>query len=193
MLDSRRIALLGVLAAVNSVVRLMGAGFAGIETAFALIILAAYVFGSRFGAALGALTILTSAIIGGGVGPWLPFQIIASALIGLGAGFLPKPKSRQSQLVVLSIYAAISSYVYGSLLTAWTWPLFVGEGTILSYSPVESPIANLVRFFKFELVTGGLIWDTGRALTTIALILLIGKALMTTLERAATRANYENA
>lgn len=193
MLDSRRIALLGVLAAVNSVVRLMGAGFAGIETAFALIILAAYVFGSRFGAALGALTILTSALIGGGVGPWLPFQIIASALIGLGAGFLPKPKSRQSQLVVLSIYAAISSYVYGSLLTAWTWPLFVGEGTILSYSPVESPIANLVRFFKFELVTGGLIWDTGRALTTIALILLIGKALMTTLERAATRANYENA
>ena len=193
MLDSRRIALLGVLAAVNSVVRLMGAGFAGIETAFALIILAAYVFGPRFGAALGALTILTSALIGGGVGPWLPFQIIASALIGLGAGFLPKPKSRQSQLVVLSIYAAISSYVYGSLLTAWTWPLFVGEGTILSYSSAESPIENLVRFFKFELVTGGLIWDTGRALTTIALILLIGKALMTTLERAATRANYENA
>ena len=193
MLDSRRIALLGVLAAVNSVVRLMGAGFAGIETAFALIILAAYVFGSRFGAALGALTILTSALIGGGVGPWLPFQIIATALVGLGAGRLPKPKSRKWQLVTLSIYAAISSYVYGSVLTAWTWPLFVGEGTALSYSSTLSPLDNLVRFLQFQLVSGGFIWDTGRAITTIALILLIGKALMVTLERAATRANYEDA
>ena len=191
MLDSRRIALLGVLAAVNSVVRLMGAGFAGIETAFALIILAAYVFGSRFGAALGALTILTSALIGGGVGPWLPFQIIATALVGFGAGLLPKPKSRKWQLVTLSIYAAISSYVYGSVLTAWTWPLFVGEGTALSYSSTLSPLDNLVRFLQFQLVSGGFIWDTGRAITTIALILLIGKALMVTLERATTRANYE--
>jgi energy-coupling factor transport system substrate-specific component len=171
----------------------MGAGFAGIETAFALIILAAYVFGSRFGAALGALTILTSALIGGGVGPWLPFQIFATALVGLGAGRLPKPKARKWQLVTLSIYAAISSYVYGSLLTAWTWPLFVGEGTALSYSSTLSPLDNLVRFFQFQLVSGGFIWDTGRAITTIALILLIGKALMVTLERATTRANYEGA
>lgn len=191
MLASRRIALLGVLAAVNSVVRLMGAGFAGIETAFALIILAAYVFGSRFGAALGALTILTSALIGGGIGPWLPFQIIATALVGLGAGLLPKPKSWKSQLVTLSIYAAFSSYLYGAVLTAWTWPLFVGEGTALSYSSALSPIENLVRFLQFELVSGGLIWDTGRAVTTISLILLIGKTLVVTLRRATTRANYE--
>ncbi len=193
MLDSRRLALLGVLAAVNSVVRLMGAGFAGIETAFALIILAAYVFGSRFGIALGALTILASSLMGGGVGPWLPFQMIATALIGLGAGALPKPKSAKGKLATLSIYAAVSSYVYGALLTSWTWPLFVGAGTSLSYSSAVGPLENLWRFLQFELVSGGLIWDTGRAITTIALILLIGKALMTTLERAATRANYEDA
>ena len=193
MLDSRRIALLGVLGAVNSVVRLMGAGFAGIETAFALIILAAYVFGSRFGAALGALTILTSALMGGGVGPWLPFQIIATALVGLGAGRLPKSKSRKLQLVTLSIYAAISSYVYGAVVTAWTWPLFVGEGTSLSYSQSATFIENLFRLVQFEFVSGGLLWDTGRAITTISLILLTGKALVTTLERAATRANYEDA
>ena len=193
MLDSRRLALLGVLAAVNSVVRLMGAGFAGIETAFAVIILAAYVFGSRFGMALGALTIVTSSLVGGGVGPWLPFQIVATALIGLGAGILPKPESSTLKLLTLSIYAAISSYVYGALLTAWTWPLFVGEGTSLSYSSELGLFENLLRFLQFELVSGGLIWDTGRAITTIALILLIGKALMTTLERAATRANYEDA
>ena len=193
MVTSRRVALLGVLAAVNSVVRLMGAGFAGIETAFALVILAAYVFGSRFGAALGALTILASALIGGGVGPWLPFQIIATALIGLGAGALPKLSSTRIKLIALCAYAAISSYVYGALLTAWTWPLFVGEGTSLSFSNDVGVLENFSSFIQFELVSGGLIWDTGRAITTILLIALIGKALMATLERAATRANYEDA
>lgn len=193
MLDSRRLALLGILAAVNSVVRLMGAGFAGIETAFALIILAAYVFGSRFGMLLGVLSILASALISGGVGPWLPFQLIATALIGLGAGILPKPKSLRWKLVVLSIFAVIASYVYGALLTVWTWPLFVGENTSLSYSANSTALENLGRFIKFEFVSGGLLWDTGRAITTITLILLTGKALMTTLERAATRANYETA
>lgn len=193
MLDSRRLAILGVLTAVNSVVRLMGAGFAGIETAFALIILAAYVFGSRFGMLLGVLSILASALMSGGVGPWLPFQLIATALIGLGAGLLPKPKSIRWKLALLSIFAAVSSYVYGALLTVWTWPLFVGEGTSLSYSSSVGAIDNLGRFIQFEIVSGGLLWDTGRAITTITLILLTGKALMTTLERAATRANYETA
>lgn len=193
LLDSRRLALLGVLTAVNSVVRLMGAGFAGIETAFALIILAAYVFGSRFGMLLGLLSILASALMSGGVGPWLPFQLIATALIGLGAGALPKPKFLRWKLTVLSIFAAMSSYVYGALLTVWTWPLFVGENTSLSFSADLSAMENLGRFIQFELVSGGLLWDTGRAITTITLILLTGKALMATLERAATRTNYETA
>ena len=190
MLDSRRLALLGTLAAVNSVVRLMGAGVAGMETAFALIIIGAYVFGSTFGALLGTLTLLASAIIGGGIGPWLPFQILAASLVGLGAGVLPKPRNCKIRLVVLALYAAISSYVYGALMTLWTWPLFVGSGTSISFTENVSLLENVYRFLKFELVSGGLIWDTGRAITTVTLILLTGKALMTILERAATRADY---
>jgi energy-coupling factor transport system substrate-specific component len=41
-IDSRQIALLGVLIALNSVVRMLGAGTAGIETAFFLILIGAY-------------------------------------------------------------------------------------------------------------------------------------------------------
>lgn len=193
MFDSRRLALLGVLAAVNAGVRLLGAGFAGIETAFALIILAAYVFGSRFGFMLGFLSILTSALIGGGVGPWLPFQMIAASLVGFGAGLLPKPEFTRSRLIWLSVYAALSSYVYGALLTFWTWPLFVGAGTTLSYLEGGSFQENLWRFLQFEFYSGGLLWDTGRAITTITLLLLTGKALMITLERATTRADYSKA
>ncbi len=190
MFDSRRVALLGVLAAVNSVVRLMGAGIAGMETAFALIIIAGYVFGSRFGLLLGFISILSSALMSGGVGPWLPFQMIAAALVGFGAGVVPKVSSTKLRLTFLSIYAVISSYFYGIFMTAWTWPLFVGPNTSLSFIEGGSLAENVSRFIQFELVSGGLIWDTGRAITTVLLITLTGKALMTTLERAATRTDF---
>ena len=187
---SRKLALLATLAAVNSIVRLMGAGVAGVETAFALVIVAGFVFGSGFGFYLGALSILSSALISGGVGPWLPFQLIAAGLIGFGAGVLPKSKAPNRRLLTLSIYAVIASYSYGAFLTFWTWPLLVGNNTSISFLSGASLVENIWRFVQFEIVSGGLLWDTGRAITTVALIWLIGKALMTTLERATTRADY---
>ena len=190
---SRRIALLAVLAAVNSLVRLMGAGVAGVETAFALVIIGGFVFGSGFGFSLGALSILASAILSGGIGPWLPFQLIATGLIGFGAGLLPKHSSWTLRLSTLCVYAVITSYLYGAFLTFWTWPLLVGSNTSISFSASEGWLENLWKFIQFEAVSGGLLWDTGRAITTVALIWLSGKALMTTLNRAATRANYSDA
>lgn len=190
MFDSRKVAILGVLAAVNSVVRLLGAGIAGMETAFALIIIAGFVFGARFGLLLGFVSIFSSALMSGGVGPWLPFQMLGAALVGLGAGLLPKVEAVKFRIIWLSGYAAISSYFYGIFLTAWNWPLFVGPNTPLSYLDGGSLAENVSRFIQFELVSGGLIWDTGRAVTTVLLISLTGKALMTTLERAATRTDF---
>lgn len=189
MLNSRRLALLAVLSAVNSVVRLMGVGIAGMETAFALIIIAGYVFGSRFGAALGVTSILASALMSGGVGPWLPFQTLAAALVGFGSGLIP----RRFYLLGLSVYAIISSYVYGALMTLWTWPLFVGTNTSISFLEGGSLLVNFWRFLQFEFFSGGLLWDTGRAITTTSLILLIGKALVAVLERATTRADFSKA
>ncbi|NBS86332.1 MAG: ECF transporter S component, partial [Micrococcales bacterium] len=82
-ISSKQLALLGVLIALNAVIRLLGAGTAGIETAFFLIILGAFVFGSGFGFILGASSILVSALLTGGIGPWLPFQMMGAALVGL--------------------------------------------------------------------------------------------------------------
>jgi energy-coupling factor transport system substrate-specific component len=187
---SRQLALLGVLAALNSVVRLMGAGVAGIETAFVLIILSGYVFGARFGFLLATLSMLTSALMSGGVGPWLLFQVLAAALIGLGAGWLPKPKRLALKLTTLSVYAVVASYFYGALVTFWTWPLFIGPGTAISYLEGGNVTENALRFIQFQLISGGLIWDTGRAITTVALILIAGKALLAVLKRATTTVDY---
>jgi energy-coupling factor transport system substrate-specific component len=187
-LDSKQLAMLGVLTALNAVIRILGAGTSGIETAFFLIIIGAYVFGSGFGFLLGSGSLLVSALLMGGVGPWLPFQMMAAGLIGLVAGMLPKPKARWLELATLVTFAVIGAYAYGALMTLWNWPFLLGVGTDISYQPGAGIIENIIRFVKYELLTGGLLWDTGRAITTSVLILITAPALLTTLKRAARRA-----
>ena len=190
-IDSRQLAILGVLIALNSVIRLLGAGTAGIETIFFLILIAAYVFGSSFGYVLGAASLAVSALISGGVGPWLPFQMMAAGLLGLAAGALPKFEGRRARLVTLIVFAVIGSFVYGSLMTMWNWPFLAGEGGSIGYLPGGGVWQNLTRFFAYEFVTGGFLWDLGRAVTTSVLIWLTAPALLATLERAARRAGVK--
>ena len=190
-IDSKQLAVLGVLVALNAVVRVLGAGTAGLETAFFIIIVGAFVFGSGFGFLLGSGSLLVSALIMGGVGPWLPFQMMAAGLVGLGAGLLPKPRAKWLQLVTLVTYAIVAAYVYGALMTLWNWPYLAGTGTDISYLAGAGIGENLTRFFTYELVTGGLLWDTGRAITTSVLILLTAPALLATLRRAAGRAGVK--
>jgi energy-coupling factor transport system substrate-specific component len=189
-LDSRQLALLGVFVALNSVIRLLGAGVSGIETAFFLIILGAFVFGSGFGFILGAGSLFVSALMGAGVGPWLPFQMMAAGLVGLGAGLFGglRIKSHAIEMFALCGYAILASFAYGALMTLWNWPFLAGQGTSISYQAGAPVAENLVRFFKYEVFTGGLLWDLGRATTTVALLILTGRTLLTTMRRAGKRA-----
>jgi energy-coupling factor transport system substrate-specific component len=190
-LQSRQIAVLGVLIALNSVIRMLGAGAGGVETAFFLILISAYVFGPSFGYLMGTGSLLVSALLTGGVGPWLPFQMMAAGLIGFGAGFLPHPSVKRLQLTVLSVAAIIGAFAYGALMTMWNWPFLAGSGTSISYVAGAPLFTNLARFIEFEVVTGGLLWDLGRAVTTVILVLLTAPALQATLSRVARRAGYE--
>jgi energy-coupling factor transport system substrate-specific component len=187
-IDSRQLAMLGVLTAVNAFIRMLGAGAAGVETAFFLIIICAYVFGTGFGFLMGACSLLVSALITGGVGPWLPFQMMAAGIIGVGAGLLPKSKRIWLQIGGLILYGVIGAFVYGALMTLWNWPFLAGVGTDVSYLAGAGVVENLGRFLNYEILTGGLLWDTGRAITTSILIVVTAPALLTTLRRAANRA-----
>jgi energy-coupling factor transport system substrate-specific component len=93
--------------------------------------------------------------------------------------------------LILSAYAAPAAYLYGGLMTLWNWPLFAGQGGALGYVAGASMGENLMRFFGFELATGGILWDTGRAVITALLVWLTAPALLTTLNRAARRAGFE--
>jgi energy-coupling factor transport system substrate-specific component len=190
-IGSRQLAILGVMTAINAVVRLLGAGTAGIETAFFLIIIGAYVFRSGFGFILGSASILVSALLGAGVGPWLPFQMMAAGLVGIGAGALPRFAGKFAQLLTLCVYAVLASFVYGALMTLWNWPFLAGTDSSVSYEAGAGLGVNLLRFLNYEIVTGGLLWDAGRAITTCVLMLIAAPALLTSLRRAANRGGFE--
>ena len=83
--------------AIGAALRPLGAGTAGIETVFFLLVLGGRVLGPGFGFVLGCTTLFASALLTGGVGPWLPFQMFGRAWVGLGAGLLPagtRPRAR---------------------------------------------------------------------------------------------------
>ena len=88
-MDAKALAMLGVLSAIGAALRPLGAGTAGIETVFFLLVLAGRVFGPGFGFVLGCTTLFASALLTGGVGPWLPYQMFGCAWVGLVAGLLP--------------------------------------------------------------------------------------------------------
>jgi energy-coupling factor transporter ATP-binding protein EcfA2 len=181
--SAHMVALLGVLAAVGSAVRVASTGVGGVEAVFILLILAGRAFGARFGLLLGAATIAVSSVLWGGIGPWTPFQIFACAWVGAGAGLLPRRVRGKAELWMLCGYGAVASYLFGLLTNLWFWPFAVGAGTGISYQPGAPLSTNLSSFLLYSLVTSTAGWDTLRAVTTIIGITVIGRAVLAAFRR----------
>lgn len=194
-MDAKALAMLGVLSAINAALRPLGAGTAGIETVFFVLVLAGRVFGAGFGFTLGCTSLFASALLTAGVGPWLPFQMLASAWIGMGAGLLPQRVTGRAELGMLVVYGIVVAYLFGFMMNLWFWP-FITDAEVpyhdgrISYVPGDAVLSNLHRFAVFTLLTSTLGWDTGRAITNTVAILVVGPAVLSTLRRAARRASY---
>ena len=192
-LDPRVLAILGVLTACNAVLRGLSAGTAGVELVFFLLILAGRVFGPGFGFALGCTSLFASALVTAGVGPWLPYQMLVSAWVGMGAGLLPRRYTGRAEIVLLAAYGVVSAYAFGLLMNLSSWPFVFGiavpghEGALdfVVGAPLEE---NLQRFAVYTLLTSTGSFDTGRAITTAVAIVVLGPAVLTTLRRASRRA-----
>jgi energy-coupling factor transport system substrate-specific component len=187
-LDAKAIALLGILAACGAALRVPSPGVAGFEPVFFLLIPAGRVLGRGFGFVLGALTIVVSALITGGVGPWLPFQMFGAAWMGFGAGCLP-PARGKAELGLLAGYAAVAGILYGSLLNLWFWPFGAGTTTSFSFVPGAGFLHNLHSFVFFDLTTS-LGFDIPRALTNALMVLVLGRPVLGALRRASRRAAF---
>jgi energy-coupling factor transport system substrate-specific component len=192
-LDARVLAMLGVLSAATAILRGVSPGSAGIELTFFLLILAGRVFGPGFGFVLGCTALFTSALFTAGVGPWLPYQMMCAAWVGMGAGLLPRRVTGRREIAMLAAYGAASAYLYGLLMNLWGWPFLAGvavaghEGS-LAYVPGAPLVDNLHTFLVYTLLTSTGGWDTFRAVTNAIAIVVLGPAVLTTLRRAARRA-----
>ncbi len=188
-LDAKAVALLGILAATFAALRISSPGINGFEPEWFILLLAARVFGRGFGFVLGATALFASALISGGIGPWLPFQMIAAAWVGFGAGCLPSMRGLPERLM-LAAYGIVSALVYGLLLNFWFWPFVAGTATTYSFVPELGTGANLHRFIFFDLTTS-LGFDVGRAVTCAVLVVVLGRPVLAALRRAARRAVFE--
>lgn len=187
-IDAKAVAMLGVLSAMGAIVRPLGAGTAGIETMFFLLVIAGRVFGPGFGFVLGNTAIFASALLTGGVGPWLPYQMLGAAWVSMGAGLLPRAEGRR-ELVLLAAYSAVAGLAYGLILNLSFWPFALGIESDVTFRPGDAVVDNLQRLVAFGLSTS-LGWDIGRAITTGILVAVAGPVLLRALRRAARRAHF---
>lgn len=189
---SRMVALLGVLVAIDATLRLVPTVL-GATPIFLLIMLVGAVFGASFGFQMGALTILLSAMLTGGMGPWLPYQMLGAAWIGLTAGWLPRGGSERRRLVTLALFGAVWGMLFGALMNLWFWPFGApgaGEAGSLYWTPGMTFTETVERYARFYLVTS-LGFDLFRAAGNVVLVLVLGGPLLRLLERYRRRFTWE--
>ena len=184
--DSRTIATLGVLIAFSSVLRILGAGEAGIEPIWLGIILGGRVLKAQHAFLFGSLTLFVSALITGGVGPWLPYQMFLAAFIAMGAGTLRHLRGKR-EIAWLTIFGVMSSLLFGFFMDLQFWP-WLGGASSIAYVQGDSVFENLTRFWVFHITTG-FAWDIPRAVMTSTLLIFLGRPILSTLRRF-TRNDY---
>jgi energy-coupling factor transport system substrate-specific component len=184
-------AALGLLVAVTSVLRFVETavpGPAGFSPIFVPILLAGYVFGARFGFLMGALTLLTSALITGGVGPWLPYQMFTAGWVGLTAGWLPHPQRPAAVLTLLILFGFAWGMAYGLVMNLYFWPFIMGDPA-MSWRPGAGLWDGVSRYAAFYLATS-IYWDFARAIGNALLLLALGLPVIRALARFRDRFQF---
>ncbi|GES32806.1 ECF transporter S component [Streptomyces angustmyceticus] len=191
-LDAKAIAMLGVLAAAGAAMRPLGAGTAGIEPMFFLMVLSGRVLGPGFGFVLGSVAMFASALLTGGVGPWLPFQMLSMGWVAMGAGLLPGPDRLRGrrELALLAAYGAVAAVLYGLVMNLQGWPYIGGMASAVSFVPGDPLAQNLARYLAYCLATS-LGWDVPRAVVTVLLTCTLGGTVLKALRRATRRAAFD--
>jgi energy-coupling factor transport system substrate-specific component len=183
-MSARTVAVLGVLTAVNAALRAVP-GPAGFSAIFFLLGLCGYVYGATFGFLLGVLSLLVSALMGGGVGPWLPYQMFASGWMGMTSAWLPDLRRwPAAELLMLVVWTGLWGLLFGAIMNLWFWPYLgalqagAGQNWELGLRLAET----LKRYGAFYAATS-LWWDLGRLAGNAGLVLFLGVPLLKVLRR----------
>ncbi len=204
MVNTKLIALLGILVAINSALRFIDIaipGPGGFTPIFFLIILVGYVFGGRVGFLMGALTLLVSALVTGGVGPWLPAQMFTAGWVGLSTPLLrpltklisPRQKKTKlpaitSEVLLLCVFGLVWGFLYGAIMNLWQWPFIAGPPG-QSYVTGAGFEVTFQHYLAFYMLTS-LGWDAAAAIGNVLLILAFGTPALRALRRFKQRFEF---
>ncbi len=195
--SAKMIALLGVLVSINAPLRFLEvavSGPGGFSPIFFLIVTTGYVMGGRFGFLMGALTLLVSALITAGVGPWLPYQMFTAGWIGLSAPAcrplvrLVRGEGTWREVAVLALFAGAWGLVYGVIMNLWFWPYAVGPQE-QHWQPGTQWTDGIARYAAFYLATS-LAWDAMRLAGNILLMFVFGLPTLRVLRRFQQRFTF---
>ncbi|WBL37365.1 ECF transporter S component [Tepidiforma flava] len=192
-LDSKRLAVLGVLSALAAVLRTITLP-AGANLYFFLVILGAFTFGARLGFLLGALSFFLSAVVTGGFGPWLPFQMFAAGWMGASAGLLgrfadARELGPRRRLALVIAFGSAWGLIYGAITNLWAWPWIVA-GPDISYQAGAGPLETLRRYWNYYLLTS-LGWDLFRTICNAVVLGAVGGPILRALLRFRERFSFE--
>ena len=191
---SKLVALLGILVAVDATLRLVPS-LLGASAIFLLILLVGFAYGAELGFLMGALTLFVSAIITGGLGPWLPYQMLGAGWVGMTASWLPRvgESGGRREIVALAIFGGCWGFFYGGILNLMEWPFAapgLGERAglywVLGMGFAET-VATYARFY----VATSLVYDAFRAGANVLLVLALGRPLLRLLDRYRDRFVWE--
>ena len=195
--DSKMIALLGVLIAINAGLRFLEnaiPGPAGFSPIFFLIILVGYCFNGRVGFLMGAMTMLVSALITGGVGPWLPGQMITAGWLGQSSAVLRRLvtalgwKDKPLEVLFLAGFSAVWGILYGFIMNLWFWP-FLASSPGMGWSQSTSLAENFQGYLAYYIGTS-VVWDVTRAIGNVIIFTVMARPVIKILSRFIQRFTF---
>lgn len=155
--SARTVALVGTLAALAAIGRLVFAPIPNVTPTTDIIVLAGVALGAAPGFAVGAVAALASNVIFG-QGPWTPWQMLAwgcCGLLGAGLGIVFRQRLGRWRLAAGCLVAGL---LFGLIMNVSTWLTFTsgaGGDSLLAILAAAAPfdaahaIGNVVFAFAF--------------------------------------------
>lgn len=189
-MDSRQLALVAALSAADAGLRAaLVTGIGGFSPIFLLVLCGGYAMGPEFGFLLGACSLLVSALVTGGLGPWLPYQLFAVGWVGALAGLVGLLRSERrpsrGDVLLLAGVGVVAGFGFGAIMDIWNWTFYFSSPQI-GWSAHLPPGTALAHFARYYLVTSAG-YDAFRAGGNALMVLVFGLPLLAALHRLGRR------
>lgn len=189
-MDSRQLALLAALSAVDAGLRAaLVTGIGGFSPIFLLVLCGGYALGPEFGFLLGACSLLVSALLTGGLGPWVPYQLFAVGWVGVVAGLIGMRRAgrrpSRTDVLLLAGVGVVTGFGFGAVMDVWNWTFYYSSPQI-GWSSHLGPLTALEHFIKYYIVTS-VEYDAFRAGGNALMVAIFGLPVLAALHRLSRR------